>query len=357
MHEGQRYRSLADRLGGPTAASKRWSLSDPVRSLTRDWLERHGLSEGQYVVCFPGVSGHADLRRWREPNFVAVLDRLAHERNLSAVLIGSTDERSDLDRIARMTSNPSVVFPAEPRDLALTAGLLALARVYLGNDSGPAHLAQALGVAGVVIFGGGGRPANYACWGAGSIGVLHPLPCFGCAWDCILEYGLCVDSVPLSAVADAMLRVLDARPDGPEMITLDTVDSRLKDMLGQANSRYRDVQSDRDRRLAVIVEMKARIAALEHTAAERLGMIEQIHAEAKRREQLISELDQAVAARDRVAAERLALLETVHAEAERQRQVIAELTDCLATPAQSSAGIRAAAQTSGPAPINPAHES
>jgi uncharacterized protein (DUF3084 family) len=117
------------------------------------------------------------------------------------------------------------------------------------------------------------------------------------------------------------------------------------------------VQSDRDRRLAVIVEMRGRIAALEHIAAERLGMIEQIHAEAERRAQLIRELDQAVAARDRIAAERLALLEKVHAEAERQRQVIAELTDYPAPPAQSSAGIRATAQTSGPVPINPARGS
>jgi hypothetical protein len=103
--------------------------------------------------------------------------------------------------------------------------------------------------------------------------------------------------------------------------------------------------------------MRGRIAALEHTAAERLGMIEQISAEAERRARLICELDQAVAERDRIAAERLALLEKVHAEAERQRQVIAELTDCLPTSAQSSAGIRAAAQTSGPVPINPARES
>jgi ADP-heptose:LPS heptosyltransferase len=357
MHERRRYRSLADRLGGPAAASKRWSLPDPVRSLTRDWLERQGLSEGRYVACFPGVSGHADLRRWREANFVAVLDRLGRERNLSAVLIGSTEEQSDLERIAQATSNPTAVFPGEPRDLALTAGLLALARAYLGNDSGPAHLAQALGVAGVVIFGGGGRPANYACWGTGSIGVLHPLPCFGCAWDCMLDHGLCVESVTISAVAEAMDRVLDAPPGGPEMITLDTLDDRLKAVLGQANRRYRHVQSDRDRRLAVIVEMKARIAALEHTAAERLGMIERIHAESERREQLIRELDQAVTERDRIAAERLALLESVHAEAECQRQIIAELTDRPAPLAESAARSMWAAQTSDPVSINPARES
>jgi ADP-heptose:LPS heptosyltransferase len=332
VHERQRYRSLADRLGATAAASERWSLPDPVRSLTRDWLERHGLSEGRYVACFPGVSGHADLRRWHEANFVAVLDRLARERNLSAVLIGSADEQSDLERIARVASNPTAVLPGEPRDLALAAGLLALARAYLGNDSGPGHLAQAYGVAGVVIFGGGGRPANYACWGAGSIGVLHPLPCFGCSWDCIFDHGLCVDSVSASAVAAAMDRVLDARPDRPETVALATVDGRLQDLLEQANRHYRKVQSDRDRRLAVIAEMKARIVTLERAAAERLETIQSIHAE---------------------AAARLALLESVHAEAERRGRVIAQLTDRLAS-AQSDAHSSGAAPTTDGASADPA---
>src|SRR5260370_65286 len=96
MHEGQRYRSLADRLGGPTAASKRWSLSDPVRSLTRDWLERHGLSRGRYGVSFPGVSRHAALRRCREPNFVAVLDRLSLAPHLSALPLRTSHDAPPL---------------------------------------------------------------------------------------------------------------------------------------------------------------------------------------------------------------------------------------------------------------------
>ena len=332
VHERQRYRSLADRLCGPDTACGRWTLPASARSLARDWLERRGLREGQYVACLAGVSGLADLRGWREANFVTVLDRLARERNLPAVLIGSAAEQFGLERLARAISGPVAMFAGGIGDIALAAGLLALSRAYLGNDSGPAHLAQAYGVAGVVIFGGGGRPANYACWGAGSIGVLHPLPCFGCAWDCIFDHSLCVDSVSASAVAAAMDRVLDARPDRPETVALATVDGRLQDLLEQANRHYRKVQSDRDRRLAVIAEMKARIVTLERAAAERLETIQSIHAE---------------------AAARLALLESVHAEAERRGRVIAQLTDRLAS-AQSDAHSSGAAPTTDGASADPA---
>jgi len=329
LHERQRYQFLADRVGCPPAASVRWSLPDGVRSLACDWLERHALREGRYVVCFPATSDRAGLKRWHEANFVDVLNRLEHERNLPAVLLGSAAEQSDLERVARTTSRTTAVFSGHPRDLTFAAALLALARVYLGNDSGPAHLAQAFGIPGVIVFGGG-HPASFACWGAGSIGVLHPLPCFGCTWDCLLGHGLCVESVPVSAVTNAMHRILDDQPSGPEMISTDTLDQRVKDVLTRANRRYRQAQLGLERRLGVIVEMKVRIAILERAAAQRLEVIKRIDAEAELRAQLIRDLTQAVADRDRIAAERLALLESVHGEADRRGKVIEELTDRLA---------------------------
>jgi ADP-heptose:LPS heptosyltransferase len=333
LHERERYRLLADRLGCPPSASVRWSLPDGARSLARDWLERHGFREGRYVVCFPAASGHADLKGWPEANYVDVLNRLERERNLPALLLGSAAEQSDLAQIARMTSRRIVVFSGHPRDLTLAAGLLVLARAYFGNDSGPAHLAQAFGIPGVVVFGGG-HPTSFACWGAGSIGVLHPLPCFGCAWDCLLDHGLCVESIPASAVLDAMHRILDDQPGEPQTIVAGTLDDPVKEVLTQANMRYREVQLDRERRLAVIVKMKARIAMLERTAAERLELIERIDAEAERRAQLIRDLTQARADRDRIATERLALLlKAITGEADRRSD---EPTDRLTVRARES---------------------
>jgi ADP-heptose:LPS heptosyltransferase len=49
----------------------------------------------------------------------------------------------------------------EGLDLVLLAGVLARADVYLGNDSGPTHLAAALGTSGVALFG----PTDPDLWG------------------------------------------------------------------------------------------------------------------------------------------------------------------------------------------------
>jgi ADP-heptose:LPS heptosyltransferase len=347
LHERDRYRSLADRLGCPPAACFPWSVPDRARSLARNWLEEHELAEGRYVACFPGSSGHPNIRRWKGANFVNVLDRLGGERNLAILLFGSAAERPDLEEIARLTTRPTAVFGGQPDDVVLAAGLLGLARGVLGNDSGPAHLAQAFDVPGVVIFGGGGLPTNYACWGAGSNGVIHPLPCFGCAWDCFIGRGLCIESIPVLVVADAVNRVLDNPGSVPKMTTVDSLEQPILEVLTAASRRIRDVQSDRDRRIAVMVEMDARMAILGRAAEERLEVLNRIHGEAERRDQQIRDLTRELADRDRavaeyrgemearlitleqIAAERLSVLESVHAEAQRRGKTIEELTDRL----------------------------
>ena len=61
--------------------------------------------------------------------------------------------------------------------------LLGEARLYLGNDTGAMHLAAALGVPVTAVFGGGTWPRFVPAAVCGEA-VVHPLPCFGCGWDC-----------------------------------------------------------------------------------------------------------------------------------------------------------------------------
>lgn len=115
-----------------------------------DWCDAARLlrPRGDYAAIHPGSGGRAKLwrpRGWGE--VVAALDTLD-----VLMTAGPADERTVADVLAQAgaTSRLSVV-----RDQPVTtvAGLVAGAKVFLGCDSGVAHLAAALGVPTVALFG------------------------------------------------------------------------------------------------------------------------------------------------------------------------------------------------------------
>lgn len=171
------------------------------------------------------------------------------------LLLGDSGEREQLTSIAHeMAGGPVPLFCGNSANLPLAATVLSKAAAYLGNDTGPMHLAQAYGVPGVAIFGGGGQWPRYAPWAAGSIALVHPLPCFGCDWDCFLGRGLCVESVPVEAVSRALLSALKSRQE-PAIVSVQVLDSAIFPLLADASARYRQSQRDRARRLEIILEL------------------------------------------------------------------------------------------------------
>jgi GT2 family glycosyltransferase len=80
------------------------------------------------------------------------------------------------------------------------AALIARSALYFGNDTGAMHLAAALDVPVVAIFGGGTWPRFVPAARRG-VAVVHPLPCFGCGWDCAFGDAPCLGEI---AVADAL---------------------------------------------------------------------------------------------------------------------------------------------------------
>ena len=160
----------------------------------------------------------------------------------------------------------SRVFAGGDADLALLAGLIAHARIWIGNDTGPAHLAQAYGIPGVVVFGGGHWPA-YAPWGRGVIGFVHPLPCFGCEWSCAFGHGICVESIPPTAVCDGFAEAR-ANPGQPAKVeALDRVPANSLKIIGEAAAAFRATELDRRSLFSATVEMEYRQARTDEAAA------------------------------------------------------------------------------------------
>lgn len=92
------------------------------------------------------------LRRWPAASFARVADELARTHGAEIVLVGGAHERAITAEIARELE-------VRPVDLSGTTSLGGLAAViarldlFVGNDSGPAHVARAVGTPSVTIFG------------------------------------------------------------------------------------------------------------------------------------------------------------------------------------------------------------
>lgn len=142
---------LLDALGVPPAR--------PLPRLThlagrgegaRSWWDSAGLERwGQRVALLP-MHRHP-VRRWPLEKWAALLPLLLGRSDRAILLFGSADERPALERLAAPHPGRAHVIPAGP--LVQAAALLSRCRVAVSNDSGLMHLAVAMDVPTVTIYG------------------------------------------------------------------------------------------------------------------------------------------------------------------------------------------------------------
>lgn len=162
------YRPLPDREERVHLADHYWSallgLSGPAPAprleAPPEWLARAPRPEGTYWVLHPGSGSPA--KNSPPELLAAVVERLAGAPTRPVVIEGPADGkpvRALIEAIARR----GLSLPAIRRDMdvASLAGLLSCARAYAGHDSGPTHLAAALGVPTIALF----RSTDPALWG------------------------------------------------------------------------------------------------------------------------------------------------------------------------------------------------
>jgi lipopolysaccharide heptosyltransferase II len=208
--------------GRPDGPPMRLVVSADGRRSVQDLL-RTGLSR-PLVVLHPGAT-NGEAKRWPLPYWKTLARRLA-EGGTTVVLAGGPADRTLAQAVVDGASTRPGSAAARPIDLtgrttlpALLA-LLERADVLVSGDSGPLHLAIALGRPTVAIFGPTDPARSGPYRAPGSVLLRHELPCSPCyrldsVADCPLGHTLCQWLIPPQAVHDAVGAILASEPRHP----------------------------------------------------------------------------------------------------------------------------------------------
>jgi ADP-heptose:LPS heptosyltransferase len=124
-------------------------------------------------------------------------------------------------RIAAAVPAGALLMPGDIPSIKEMAGMLEHCRLFVGNDSGPMHIAAALGVPTVAIFGPGSPALTGPAVPAGCLSVVDKrYPCSPCRQDFFRECPaapsgkpFCLEEIEVEEVVSAALRLLAASPD------------------------------------------------------------------------------------------------------------------------------------------------
>jgi heptosyltransferase-2 len=208
-HQTLVYQDLVRSLGIPTGSSEpRLEPSDVAIRDAKALLEGAGWDGRTPIVALAPGAAYGGAKRWPATSFAAVAERVVGD-GFVPVLAGSPADRlAGAELCAALAGRVQPINTIGRTTLAQLAGVLSLSRALVSNDSGAMHVAAALGVPVVAVFGPTDETATRPL-GRGSCDVVtHPVWCRPCLLrECPLDHR-CMRGVTSDAVVSRVRRVL-----------------------------------------------------------------------------------------------------------------------------------------------------
>lgn len=147
------------------------------------------------------------IKNWPAKCFIDVAERLQRIRNASIFILGGPDDMEVCGEIEKAL-NGKIVNMAGKTTLAETGGILKEMDLLIANDSGPVHMAAAVGTPALVIFGPT-DPARTGPFGDGHRIAGTSLPCQPCFSRTCGQEGIpCLSGVTPERVVETALEML-----------------------------------------------------------------------------------------------------------------------------------------------------
>jgi len=189
-------------------------IAENVKQRITDMLTGEKLGAARWISINP--FSRWSYKEWDEAKWVEILDWLWSTFAIPVVLVGSPEERPRADALMKHSGAKLFNF-AGRTTLAELAGLLSQSSLHIGVDSAAPHIAAAVGVRTVILYG----PSDGRYWAPPGDRHLVVTPADECA-PCLQKgcegkgRSRCLEEMPVERVMEAieqMVRGLDAGPE------------------------------------------------------------------------------------------------------------------------------------------------
>jgi heptosyltransferase-2 len=186
-------------------------VSDARKSRARDSLRARGVPEGNLLVALCPGSINSRAKRWPAERYAALADRLVDELGAQVLLVGSNAEADVSLEVSKQMRNQPLTLAGQT-DLAELVATLSLVDLLVTNDTGPAHIASALGRPTLVIFGPTNPLTTRPFSPFGEI-VRKPPDCAPCMLrDCPIDHR-CMTAITPADVFERARTLLTEKPE------------------------------------------------------------------------------------------------------------------------------------------------
>ncbi|RLB95138.1 MAG: hypothetical protein DRH50_05030 [Deltaproteobacteria bacterium] len=196
-HESARNAAILSAFGG---IPKSWNQKQHPLFTEEDTAISAGLLEDlapPYVAMVPGAQN--SYKCWPRERFAEVLDAILDQTRATVLLGGSPQEESVANWLRAGCQAPERVRILTGRiGIRGFAAVISRAALLIGNDSGPAHIAGAMGIPAWIVMGGGHYGRFLPDPQAPSTRVFTSRrSCFGCNWRCKESEPFCITKAKL----------------------------------------------------------------------------------------------------------------------------------------------------------------
>lgn len=210
FHQREAYLHLTRLVGGAAVTGRPYLvLSVQEREEGLAYLKSQGVTIADRLIGINPGAAYGSSKRWIPARFAAVADRLAERYRAKVLIFGGPAEASLAEELQETMKHPSILLAGKTTIRQMMA-LISRCRLFVTNDSGPMHVASALGVPLVAVFGPT-DPAATGPAGQDNIIVRNQVECAPCTHrECPIDHR-CMEGVSADEVLGAAEKQLSEK--------------------------------------------------------------------------------------------------------------------------------------------------